>query len=73
MTVFTMPYGTYWYLRMPFGMCNSAGTFQHIQMKVLEPYLGKFIRVYLDDFCMYGSGANHVEQLRLTFERLTLF
>ena len=42
-------------------------------MKVLEPYLGKFIRVYLDDFCVYGGRANHVEQLRFTFERLILF
>jgi hypothetical protein len=73
MTIFTTPYGTYWYLRMPFGMCNSAGTFQRVQMKVLEPYLGKIIRVYLDDFCVYGDRANHVEQLRLTFEQLTLF
>jgi hypothetical protein len=72
-TVFTMSYGTYWYLRMPFGMCNWVGTFQRLQMKVLEPYLGKFIRVYLDGFCVYGGRANHVEQLRLTFERLTLF
>jgi hypothetical protein len=58
---------------MPFGMSNSLGTFQRTQMKVFAPYLGKFVCVYLDDFCVYGKRIDHLYQLRLTFEYLTKF
>lgn len=72
-TTFTTPWGTYAYTRMPFGMSNSSGTFQRVQMEIFRPYLGKFVRVFLDDFSVYGRRCDHIMQLRLTFERLAMF
>jgi hypothetical protein len=54
-TIFTTFYGTFVWLCMPFGLCNAGGTFQRIQNKIFMPYLDKFIRMYLDDFYMYGQ------------------
>jgi hypothetical protein len=71
-TTFTTPWGTFAYLRMPFGLCNVGGTFQRVQTKIFGPYIGKFIRVYLDDFAVFGDRSIHTSHLRAAFERLAL-
>jgi hypothetical protein len=71
-TTFTTPWGTYAYLRMPFGLCKAGSTFQRVQTKIYGPYLGKFIRVYLDDFAMYGAREAHFLHIRSAFERLSM-
>ncbi|GJU33989.1 reverse transcriptase domain-containing protein [Tanacetum coccineum] len=35
-TTFTCPYGTFAYLRMPFGLCNASGTFQRCMMAIFH-------------------------------------
>ena len=72
-TTFTTPWGTFAYLRMPFGLCNAGGTFQRVQTKIFGPYIGKFIRVYLDDFAVYSNRDSHIENVRAAFERLMEF
>lgn len=69
-TTFTTPWGTYAYLRMPFGLCNAGGTFQRVQLKIFGPYIGQFIRVYLDDFAVYGDRISHVIQVKAAFQKL---
>jgi hypothetical protein len=71
-TTFTTPWRTFAYLRMPFSLCNAGGTFQRVQMKIFGPYIGKFIRVYLDDFAVYGNRSSHLLYVRVAFERLVL-
>ena len=58
---------------MPFGLCNAGGTFQEVQTKVFEPFIGKFIRVYLDDFEIYGTRMNHIQHVQVAFQRLSKF
>ena len=70
-TTFTTPWGTFAYLRMPFGLCNAGGTFQRVQMKIFGPYIGRFIRVYLDDFAVFGDRHLHINHVRAAFKRLT--
>ncbi|KAH9297584.1 hypothetical protein KI387_029266, partial [Taxus chinensis] len=55
-TMFTTPWGTFAYRVMPFGL--------------FEPYIGNFIRVFLDDFYIYGSKMDHLHQMETTFQRL---
>jgi hypothetical protein len=69
-TTFTTPWGTYAFLRMPFGLCNAGGTFQRVQLKVFGPYIGKFIRVFLDDFAVYGDRKLYLSHVRTAFQRL---
>ncbi|PKI37508.1 hypothetical protein CRG98_042106 [Punica granatum] len=47
-TTFTCPFGTFAYRRMPFGLCDASGTFQHCMMK-------NCIEVFMDDFTVYGD------------------
>jgi len=38
---------------------------------VLEPYINKFVIVYLDDICIYfETHEQHIEHLRLVFQKL---
>jgi hypothetical protein len=41
-TMFTTPWGTFYYTIMPFSLCNAPGTFQHLMNKVFEPFVGLF-------------------------------
>ncbi|GKE72224.1 reverse transcriptase domain-containing protein, partial [Tanacetum coccineum] len=38
---FTCPYGTFTYLRMPFGLCNVSGTFQRCMMAIFHDMIEK--------------------------------
>ena len=69
-TTFTTPWGTFAYRVMPFGLCNALETFQRLMNRVFEPYIGNFIRVFLDDFCIYGSKLDHLHQMETAFQRL---
>ena len=48
---------------MSFGLCNAFATFQKAITSAFQQYLRSFINIFLDDFCVYGSKANHVECL----------
>lgn len=69
-TTFITPWGCFAYRRMPFGLMNAYATFQEWMNKVFEPYLGKFIRVFMDDIGCYSSRAEHLSKLSLCFQRL---
>jgi len=69
-TTFTTPWGTFCYTVMPFGLCNVLGTFQRLMNKVFDPFLGNFLRVFIDDFGVYSEKASHLAKLELVFQRL---
>ncbi|KAL4032268.1 hypothetical protein IC575_005338 [Cucumis melo] len=54
-TTFTCDYGTYAFRRMPFGLCNALGTFQHCMMSIFSDFIEKCIKVFMDDFTVYGD------------------
>ena len=37
---------------------------------VFQPYFGKSIRVYIDDFCIYSSREHHLERVEEGLKRL---
>jgi hypothetical protein len=69
-TTFTTPWGTFCYIVMPFGLCNALGTFQRLMNKVFDPFLGLFLRVFIDNFGVYSDKTSHLAKLELIFQRL---
>ena len=54
-TIFTYPYGTFAYRRMPFGLCNAPATFQRCMMAIFSDLIENIMEVFMDDFSVFGS------------------
>ncbi|GJS95387.1 reverse transcriptase domain-containing protein [Tanacetum coccineum] len=54
-TIFTCPYRTFAYRRMPFGLCNAPGTFQRCMMAIFHDMIEKTMEVFMDDFSVFGN------------------
>lgn len=68
-TAIITPFGLFEFLRMPFGLKNSAQAFQRFMDTVLRGL--QFIFVYLDDILVFSrSEKEHKSHLRQVFERL---
>nr|GEW72955.1 reverse transcriptase domain-containing protein [Tanacetum cinerariifolium] len=53
--MFTCPYGTFAYRRMPFGLCNAPGTFQRCMLVIFHDMVEKTMEVFMDDFSVFGN------------------
>lgn len=68
-SAFITPTGLYSYTVMPFGLRNSASTFQRLMNKVIGDMCG--CAVYLDDVVVYSdTWEGHVERIEELFTRL---
>lgn len=73
-TAFTTPFGTYRFIRMPFGLRNAPATFQRLMNKFKTGLPDIFILVYLDDIIVISSSfVEHINNLRKVFDRLDYF
>nr|GEX88416.1 reverse transcriptase domain-containing protein [Tanacetum cinerariifolium] len=66
-TTFTCPYGTFAYLRMPFGLCNAPGTFPRCMMAIFHDMIEKTMEVFMDEFFVFGNSfqscLSHLERM----------
>ena len=61
-TTFRTRYGHYEFLVMSFGLTNSPTAFMDLINRVFQPYLDRFIIVFIDDILVYsGSSEEHAE------------
>lgn len=68
-TAITTPIGNFEFLRMTFGLCNAAQTFQRFMHEVTRGL--DFVYVYIDDILIASENAEeHKQHLRSLFERL---
>ena len=68
-TAITTPFGLFEFVRMPFGLKNSAQAFQRLMDRVLQDL--PFLFVYLDDILVASpNAAAHAKHVKLLFERL---
>ena len=71
-TTVTTPFGLFKFLRMPFGLRNTAQTFQRFMDEVLRGIT--FAYSYIDDVLIASTTSEeHLKHLRVVFERLTAY
>ena len=64
-TAFVTRYGSYEFLVLPMGLCNSPGTFMELMNYVFEKQLDKFVIVFLDDVLVFSKDLQtHERQMR---------
>jgi len=69
-TAFTTPWGTFMYLRMPFGLMNAGATFQRAMDYAFRDLIQKIIEIYQDDLTVVSKERkDHLSHLRIVFER----
>nr|GEZ19493.1 reverse transcriptase domain-containing protein [Tanacetum cinerariifolium] len=54
-TMFTCPYGTFAYKRMPFGLCNALGTFHRCMMAIFHDMIEQTMEVFMDGFLVFRN------------------
>ncbi|RVW13542.1 Retrovirus-related Pol polyprotein from transposon 297 [Vitis vinifera] len=54
-TIFTCPFGTFAYRRMPFGLCNAPATFQRCMLSIFSDMVERIMEVFMDDITVYGD------------------
>ena len=69
-TTFTTPWGTYKFLRMPFGLLKEGATFQRAMDFAFKELIGKIIEIYQDDLTVFSKErSDHRSHLRWVFIR----
>jgi len=63
-TAFTMPWGTFMYAKMPFGLMNAGATFQRVIDIAFAKEEDKSMVVYLDDITVFSKREeDHLKHL----------
>ena len=66
--------GFYEFTHMPFGLCNTPVTFQHLMQNTLGELNLTYCVIYLDDVIVFGHmEEEHLECLHMVFERFQEF
>ncbi|GJT96653.1 putative reverse transcriptase domain-containing protein [Tanacetum coccineum] len=70
-TTFRTRYGHYEFQVMPFGLTNAPAVFMDLMNWVCNPYLDKFVIVFIDDILIYSKNKKeHEEHLKAILELL---
>ena len=56
---------------MHFGLTNAPAAFMDLMNRVFQPYLDRFVVVFVDDILVYSKTMKeHEEHLRVAFQTL---
>jgi hypothetical protein len=48
-TSFVIPFGTYYYMTMPFGLKNAGATYQRCMLTIFGDLIRQTVEAYIDD------------------------
>jgi hypothetical protein len=64
-TAYRTRYGHFKFLVLPFGLTNAPSLFMDLMNRVFQPYLDKFVVIFIDDILVYSkSYEEHEHHLR---------
>ena len=64
-TVFTTPWGTFMYVKMPFGLMNAGESFLRAMDIAFSKEIHEFLVIYLDDITVFSKTNNeNLDHLR---------
>jgi len=67
-TAFATPWGTFKYVKMPFGLKHAGATFQCVMDIDFSKEIHDFLVIYLDDLTVFSkSDQQHLDHLRQVF------
>jgi hypothetical protein len=70
-TAFNIRYGHFEFVVIPFGATNIPTTFMDLMHRVFQPYLDRFVVIFIDDILVYSRDAHdHAEHLKMVLEKL---
>ena len=73
-TSFIIPWGTYCYKVIPFGLKNVGATYQRATTTLLHDLIHKEVKVYVDDMIVKSKDhEGHMSALRKFFERIWFY
>ncbi|XP_056159729.1 uncharacterized protein LOC130135193 [Syzygium oleosum] len=73
-TSFIIPWGTFCYKVMPFGLKNAGAIYHKAMVNLFHDMMYKEVEVYVDDMIAKSKhGEDHIEVLRKLFDRLRRF
>ena len=73
-TTFTTPWGTFMYMKMPFGLMNVGATFQRTMDISFAKEIHDLLVIYLDYITIFSKSNNeHLDHLRQVFIKCRKF
>ena len=70
-TSFKTHSGLFQFRMMPFGLTNAPATFQCVMNSIFEPYIRKFVLVFMDDILVYSKTVDeHMQHLEKVLQIL---
>ena len=70
-TSFISPFGSFYYITMPFGLKNVGATYQRCMLKCFGDLIGRIVEAYIDDIVVKSKRADQVmADLEQTFMKL---
>ena len=70
-TVFRTRYGHFKFIVMPFRLTNDPAAFMDLMHRVFQPYLNRFVVVFMNDILIYSkSKEDHEGHLRVVLQTL---
>ena len=70
-TAFNTRYGHFEFCVLPFGLTNAPATFMHLMQSIFQPYLDKFVIIFLDDILIFSKDEeSHRKHVKIVLDLL---